>query len=431
MVPLFMLGLTAHAQNIYTAAGTGTAGYSGDGGAATGAMLNQPFGVAADAKGNLYIADRNNNRIRKIDASGTITTVAGNGTGGYGGDGAAATGAMINNITGVAVDKNGILYIADKSNNRIRKVDTFGIITTIAGTGAAAYDGDCGAATAAAINNPRGVAVDTLGNVYIADQANDRVRKIDTAGIITTFAGTGTLGYSGDGNAATAAELRNPYNIAADRKGNVYISDVDNACIRLVNSVGTISTVAGTGSIGSGGDGGPATAATFNEPIGIAVDTAGSLYIADGWNGRIRYVNAEGIINTAAGNGTSGFSGDGGWALSAELSNPYGVCVSNSGTIYIADNGNNRIRETRVPLAVVNPQPTESITVYPNPTSGPITINAAGIKLQQFTITTETGQVLRTFLSPKADLDLNLPPGIYLYKLDGKGIEATGKLEVR
>ena len=336
---------------ITTVAGNGTNGYSGDGGVATNAELNYPFGVAMDTTGNLFIADDGNERIRKVGPNGIITTVAGNGTNGYSGDGGAATNAKLNYPSGVAVDAIGNLFIADYGNNRIRKVGINGIITTVAGNGAGGYSGDGGVATNAKLNYPFDVAVDTTGNLFIADNDNERIRKVGTNGIITTVAGNGAGGYSGDGGAATNAKLNSPFGVAVDTTGNLFIADRYNQCIRKVGTNGIINTVAGNG-YGAGtyygnysGDGGAATNAELNDPSGVAVDTTGNLFIADEGNNRIRKVGTNGIIATVAGNGTSGYYGDGGAATNAELNYPIDVAVDTTGNLFIVDAFNNRIRK--------------------------------------------------------------------------------------
>ena len=316
----------------------------GDGGPATATELDRPSGVALDGAGNLYIADRRNQRIRKVDSTGTISTVAGAKIQGFSGDGGAATAAELRFPSGVALDNAGNLYIADRSNHRIRKVDSTGTISTIAGTGTEGFSGDGGAATAAEIDSPWGVVVDGAGNLYFADSDNHRIRKVDTAGTISTIAGTGTEGFSGDGGAATAAQLSAPRGVALDGAGNLYIADTDNHRIRKVDTAGTISTIAGTGTEGFSGDGGAATAAQLNSPSGVALDGAGNLYIADAHNHRIRKVDTTGTISTIAGTGTSGFSGDGGAATTAQLNQPEGVAVDGAGNLYIADTYNDRIR---------------------------------------------------------------------------------------
>ena len=304
-----------------------------------------PFGVALDAAGNLYIADYVDYRIRKVDTNGIITTVAGNGTAGYSGDGGAATKASLDYPFAVAVDAAGNLYIADSENNRIRKVATNGIITTLAGNGTGGYSGDGGAAAQASLLYPYGVAVDASGNVYIADSDNDRVRKVDTNGIITTVAGDATPGYSGDGGLATKASLEFPVGVGLDSSGNLYIADFDNSRVRKVGANGIITTFAGNGTEGFAGDGGAATNAGLYYPVGVAADASGNVFIADYYDFRIREVDPHGVITTVAGNGIATFAGDGGPATKASLSYPIGVAVDASGNVYISDEGNNRVRE--------------------------------------------------------------------------------------
>jgi uncharacterized protein YjdB/RPA family protein len=340
-----LCGFNGYGQIITTFAGNGTLGYSGDGGAATAAELYAPWGVAVDGSGNVYIADQLNNRIRKVDPSGFISTFAGNGTLGYSGDGGAATAAELRTPTGVAVDGSGNVYIADNGNSRIRKVDPTGVISTFAGNGTYGYSGDGGAATAAHLYGPFVVAFDGAGNVYIADCYNSRIRKVDPSGVISTFAGNGTLGYSGDGGAATDAQLVYPFGVAVDGSGNVYIADANNSRIRKVDPTGVISTFAGNGTYGYSGDGGAATAAELSSPVGVSVDGGGNVYIADYYNNLIRKVDLSGVISTIAGNGTLGYSGDGGAATAAELNYPTGVAVDGGGNVYIADQYNYRIRK--------------------------------------------------------------------------------------
>ncbi len=318
---------------ITTVAGNGTYGYNGDGGAAAAAQLGSPAGMALDGAGNLYIADRSNYRIRKVDSAGDITTVAGNGIRGYNGDGGAAVAAQLDSPAGVALDDAGNLYIADGDNNRIRKVDAAGVITTVAGNGTRGYNGDGGAATAAQLDFPSGVALDGSGNLYIADYWNNRIRKVDAAGMITTVAGNGTRGYNGDGGAAVAAQLNLPTVVAPDGSGNLYIADRSNNRIRKVDSAGVITTVAGNGTRGYNGDDGAAVAAQLNSPNGVAPDGAGNLYIADSGNDRIRKVDSAGVITTVAGNGTYGYNGDGGAAVAAQLSDPAGMAPDGAGNL--------------------------------------------------------------------------------------------------
>ena len=452
---------------ISTVAGTGTAGFAGDGSAAAAAQLNGPFGVAVDAAGNLYIADTNNQVVRKVSGDGTISTVAGNGMTGYSGDGGAARNAWLNGPESVAVDAAGNLYIADTFNGRIRRVAVDGTISTAAGVGSTGvYSGDGGPANLAGISLPTDVAVDRAGNLYIADFGNGRVRvvsngliataagrndgaplmegeaavnvrlegptgvtvdpggstiyfvqagigsgtglavgnykvwKVSTAGILSTFAGSGSPSYSGDGGAATAAQLSGPAGVAVAASGVVYIADTQNQRVRAVSPGGIISTLAGTGAAGFNGeialprtallnlphgmaadaagnwyvadtannrirkvqpggnlftiagngnasyfgDGGPAIQSSVNQPQGVALDAAGNVYIADTLNHAVRKVTPDGAINTLAGTGNPGYSGDGGPASKARLSLPSAVAVDANGNVYVADTGNNQVR---------------------------------------------------------------------------------------
>src|ERR1700690_465114 len=397
--------------NLTVLAGTGTPGWGGDGGPAVGAQLNSPVSVATDAAGNVYIADQANHVIRAINTGnspvtmanvtiqpGDIATVAGTGNAGYNQDGIVATLAQLNSPSGVALDSTGNLYIADQGNARIRKVDAgTGKISTVAGTGAAGYNQDGIAATLAQLNNPSGVALDSTGNVYIADQSNRIIRAVNTQGSavtvasvliepgnIATVAGNGTIGYSADGYSAVSSSLYRPSSVVADVTGNLYIADTGNSRIRVVNesttntltlagatiAPGAIATLAGTGTARYNQDGIAASGAQLNIPAGVAEDTSGNIYIADTGNSRIRVVNPSstnsitvagvvigpGDIATIAGTGTAGYNQDGIAATSAKLNGPTGVAVDTSGNIYVADTGNSRIR-------VVNRSSPNSITV--------------------------------------------------------------------
>ena len=324
-------------------AGTGTFGFSGDGGPATSARLASPLGLAVDTTGNLFIADYDNNRIRKLTPNGVITTVAGNGTSVFGGDNGAATLAGMG-PTGVAVDATGNLFIADNDNHRVRKVTPNGVITTSTGNGTAAFTGDGGLASAAQVANPRGVAVDAAGNLFIADYDNNRIRKIATDGRISTVAGNGVFAFRGDGGPATLAGL-SPTSVAVDGAGNIFIADNDNHRVRKVDLAGTITSIAGTGAPGFSGDGSSGTSAQLAFPVGIATDSAGNAFIADGENQRIRRVNAAGIIATVAGSGIGQTLGDGGPATLARLILPTAVAVDTAGNVFIADTLNHRVRK--------------------------------------------------------------------------------------
>jgi sugar lactone lactonase YvrE len=314
-----------------------------------------------DSAGNLYIADRINGRVRKV-FNGIITTVAGTGTAGFSGDNGPATSAQLYNPSGVVLDSVGNLYIADIGNNRVRKV-TNGVITTVAGTGTPGFSGDNGPATSAQLNSPSGIAVDSLGNLYIADIYNNRIRKVSN-GVITTIAGTGVQGFGGDNGPATSAQLNTPKGVAVDSAGNLFVADYDNNRIRKVAS-GVISTVAGGGSL-SGNI--LATSAVLSAMNGVAVDSAGSFYSTgtDPFSSRVFKVSS-GYIATIAGEVSRGigFSGDNGPATSATLNLPYGIAVDASGRVYVADSRNNRIRL----LTPVVPQPAVSITAVQNAAS--------------------------------------------------------------
>jgi len=342
------LGLAPVYDDIATLAGTGFSGDSGDGGPATSAHLYYPRGVAMDDDGNVYIADTDNHRIRKvIAATGVITTIAGTGFSGDSGDGGPAAAAQLNHPWDVAVDGDGNVYIADTDNHRIRKViAATGVITTIAGVGWSGFDGDGGPATAAWLDTPRGVAVDDAGNVYIADTNNHRVRRVDaTSGDISPVAGTDFAGYNGDDIAATSASLYYPWNVALDSGGNFYIADSSNHRVRqVISATGFITTVAGTGAFGFSGDGGPAVSAQLDTPYGVTVDGDGNLYIADYYNYRVRRVDgATGDITTFAGTGSTVYNGDDIPATTANLY-PYGVAVDGAGHVYIADDQSCRAR---------------------------------------------------------------------------------------
>ncbi len=356
IVLTFSAVFSAKAQIITSIAGNGTAGYTGDGGQATLAEINN-IGLTMDPSGNIYLAEYQHHCVRKIDVNGIITTFAGTGVSGFSGDGGAATAAQLMGPAGVYADNSGNIYIADQDNQRVRMVNTSGIISTIAGTGVGGYSGDGGLATAAQFWAPTGIAKDASGNIYIADFGARVVRKINTSGIISTFAGTGVSGNSGDGGPATSAEMTFPYWIAFDASDNLFISDVQANCVRKVNTSGIISTVAGTGVSGFSGDGGPATAAQLYNNGGIAINTNGDMYICDQFNNRVRKVDASGMITTIAGTGNAGFAGNNGPAVLAEVDIPTGI-VLRSGYIYFTDEGNSRIRK----ICISGPPAVSAIT---------------------------------------------------------------------
>jgi sugar lactone lactonase YvrE len=331
--------------------------------------LGQPFDIALDTAGNVYIADNWNNRIRKVDAvAGIITTVAGTGVQGFSGDGGQATAAKVDRPFCVALDIFGNIYFST-NDNRIRKVTvSSGVITTIAGDGTGwGYNGDNILATSAKLYLPWGLIIDSSGNIYFADQANQRIRKITSStGIITTVAGTGVQGFSGDGGQAIAAQLNNPQGIALDALGNIYFSDAGNMRIRKVDiTSGVITTIAGNGAQSFGGDGGSAILAEFSQPIGIDLDILGNIYIADYQNDRIRKIDIlTGIVSTVAGDSVSGYNGDSILATSAQLNQCGGVALDRQGNIYIAEAGNNRIRKVSSCAVSVHYQTTVDTTYF-------------------------------------------------------------------
>ena len=372
---------------ITTVAGNGTYAFSGDGGVATSASLFDPEGIAIDAIGNLFIADYGNCRVRRVDASSAIiTTVAGNGSCGFGGDGGPAIGAQLSRLWSVALDGSGNLFIADTSNYRVRRVDaSTQVITTIAGGGSAGL-GDGGPAVNAFLNTVFGVVVDQSGNLFIPDAADERVRRVDAkTAIITTVAGNGNPGFAGDTGPATTANLNFPMSVALDSASDLIIADAFNNRVRRVDAAtGKISTFVGGG---AGGDGSPATSATFVQPYGISIDSSGNIFIADTLNERIRRVDAStGNITTVAGTGWQGASGDGGAATSSALFDPRGVAVDSLGKIYIGNAGNSTVRE-------VGPSGTISSLVSTSlETAGGVAVDASG---DLFITNSGTHQILR------------------------------------
>jgi uncharacterized repeat protein (TIGR01451 family) len=430
---------------------------------ATAARLAIPSGVALDVSANLFIVDSANYRIRKVTPDGVINTVAGNGTHGFAGDGNQATMASLDYPNGIAVDGGGNLFIADTNNARIRKVTSGGVIGTFAGDGDYGPDGDGGPATSASLVYPGGVAVDSAGNVFIsdcdeirkvvpggtistiqsgqwyfcdtyydivagggvavdadgnlilADTFNNRVYKILPDGSSAVIAGTGAFGFAGDGGPATSARISSPWSVAIDKAGNIFVADRNNHRIRKITTAGIISTVAGSGQGGFGGDGGPAVSAALAFPSGIAVDAAGNLFIADLNNNRIRKVTPAGIISTVAGNGTSGFSGDGGLATSAQVSFPTSVAVDAVGNLFIADTGNNRIRRigfaltvptlTKVSQSSVGQGTTFTVALEGTSFSSPLVIDAgSGITVSNITVVNEISATATLTVDPSATL---------------------------
>ncbi len=368
---------------VSTIAGDGTPGYAGDNGQAKTAEMNCVPKAVLDNAGHLFIADFNNDRIRELDLStGVITTIAGNGIQGFSGDNGQATAAELCHPAGIAVDNSSHLFIADLGNNRVREVNlSSGMITTIAGNGNEGYSGDNGPATAAELNRPQDVTVDNAGHLFIADWLNSCVREVDlSTGEITTVAGNGTAAYRGDNGLATAAELAYPDGVLVDNAGHLFIADTCNYRVREVNlSTGVINTIAGNGTDGSSGDNGPATQAEVGTCSYLAMDTAGHLFISDFSNERIREVDfSTGVITAVAGSGNGGYSGDGGPALDAKFGNPECGAVDTAGNLYIADCGNSCVHvvtPSAVSITVSNPVPKATPTVTVSDAGG--TYNAS------------------------------------------------------
>lgn len=340
----------SRAPTVTTVAGSGVIAFSTDGSSPIETALARPVAIALDSNDELYVLD--GDRVRKV-GSRAVITVVGTGQAGYSGDGAAATAARLNSPRALAFDSQGNLYIADTLNNAVRRVDPHGVIATVAGTGEAGSSGDGGPATSARLSSPSGVAVGFGGALYIADSGNNRIRRVAPDGTITSYAGTGEPRYAGDGGPATSAPLNSPQGLAFDSEGNLYIADTLNDRVRKVDLEGTITTIAGSGIRTFAGDGGPARFAALNLAAGplesagqaLAVDTQGNLFIADADNQRVRRVGLNGVITTVAGNGQVGYSGDRGPATSAAFNAPLGVAADLYGHIYIADTKNGRIRE--------------------------------------------------------------------------------------
>ncbi len=355
----FASSSVAYSQTITTVAGViGSPGYVGDAGPANNARFNQPRAVATDNDGNLYVADMRNHVIRKVNSNGIVNTVAGNGTAGTAGAGGPATAAQLAQPTGMTIDNDGNIYIADYNASVIKKVTTSGIMTIFAGNGTEGFSGDGGPAAQAKLYRPTAVAVDKDGNLYISDASNKVIRKVTKSGVISTIAGIpGRAGYTGDGGQATKATLTQPAGIAVDYSGNLYIADPSNSVIRKVNPSGIITTFAGTGVAGYSGDNGPATKAQFQigSPQGLAVDPAGNVYASDYQNHAIRKINNKGIITTIAGNGSPDYAGDGGPAILAKIWYPIGIATDIAGNVFITDSYNNTIREIVSSCTVPSP----------------------------------------------------------------------------
>ncbi|HKO17279.1 MAG TPA: NHL repeat-containing protein, partial [Acidobacteriaceae bacterium] len=329
--------------------------------------LALPCAIAFDQQGNLYVADAAAHVVREVSSAGAVSIVAGTGVQGFAGDGGQATAAQLDSPMGLAVDASGSLYISDTHNQRIRKISATGVITTIAGTGAAGFSGDGGSAKAATFSRPTALALDSAANLYVADTGNHRIRKVDAVnGGITTVVGKGVQGFAGDSQSALSALLDSPYGIAVDASGNLYIADTHNGRIRRVAAAtGVVTSVAGNGELGSTGDGGAATSAALAFPRGVQVEADGSVYIADTANHRIRHISPTGTISTVAGGAAQGFSGDGGVSTAAALDSPNAVAVSPAGLVTLSDAANRRIRQIDSATGEIESLPRLSTTPSP------------------------------------------------------------------
>ncbi len=437
IVILVCLSTALQAQTITTFAGTGISGFGGDGGMATAAILSKPSGIVADAVGNIYFSDQTNHRIRKIDPAGVITTVAGTGSTAFNGDNIAATNASLHLPIGLALDAAGNILVSDVGHHRIRKIDkTSGNISTIAGTGSMGYNGDNIPATAAQIYTPNHIAADASGNIYIADAQNYRIRRVDPSGMITTIAGNGMIDYAGDNGPATNANMKYASGIAVDHDGNVYFCDPWPSVIRRISTSGIITTVVGNGTQGYSGDGLLAKDAALHGPSGIWINNSNELFISDAGNSVIRKVNlATGIINTIVGNGTEGYSGDGGPSTAAQMTNPNGVW-SEANIIYISDGNNFRIRRVSHQLAVSqHAEPRMKATIYPNPCRNTFqcTIIAALSAPVSIAILNTAGQLVKAQvveLNKPETIELNEPAGTYFIFANDQQRSFIGKVTV-
>ncbi len=343
---LSFLAINSHAQGINTWAGNGIAASTGDGMSPTAASFNNLGGVYYHtATGDFYVVEYTGCKIRKISSTGVVSTFAGTGVNGFGGDGGPATAAKFSYPIDFLADNSGNFYVIDNNNSRIRKIDAAGIITTFAGNGTFGFGGDGGPSTASVLNNPSRMTIDGAGNIYFADAGNNRIRKISASGTITTVAGNGTPAFAGDGGPATNGSFNAPLGVTLDGNGNMYIADGNNHRVRKVSTTGILSTFAGTGAVGYTGDGAAATAATMNYPNGITCDQTCNVYFTDWYGHKVRKINGLGIISTVVGTGVAGFSGDGGPALSGQLNGPNNLTFDPLGNLYIPEYYNNRVRK--------------------------------------------------------------------------------------
>ncbi len=427
-IMLLLLSAICKGQTITTVAGTSTGGSSAEGAPATNANLGFVGYITFDDTGNYYFGS-SYYKIRKISVSGEINTIAGTGFFGYNSDGIPATTAKLSLPGDIAIDKKGLIYICDINNNRIRRYNpTTGLISTFAGTGVPGFSGDGAAATSAMLSQPWSLQFDKTGNLFFADAANFRIRKIDTNGLISTIAGSGINGSDGDGGQATNAKLEGLESVRIDKHNNLYISQTTR--IRKINlTTGIITHVAGTGVNGYSGNGGPASSAALYAVVDIAIDAYGNLFFTEEYNHIIRKIDNNGIISLVAGTALPGMSGDGGNCISAQLNHPRGLAFDTCGNLYVADAGNARIRKIALnpdclPVAVpeVTGNTVTTPTIYPNPATETLTINA-GVAIAHISISNAMGQQVLE-LHPtggKKSVEANvqhLPLGMYIVRVN-------------
>ncbi len=446
-VLLLIISFSANAQIITTYAGTGIAGYSGDGGQATAARLYSPYGLALDNLGNLYIAERINNIIRKVTPAGIVSTYAGDHIAGYSGDGGPATNAKLNTPYAIVLDRNDNLYFTDNGNNVIRRIDHLtGIITTVPLYINVLLHPHPAAGLVTGIANPTGIAMDDSGYIYFSNTDWRVVLRFNAGDTAKIVAGDGHLSYSGDGGPATVAELNNPLGLACDHAGNVYIADEGNNVVRKINSAHIISKFAGNGAAGGFyGDGGPATVAGLFGPVGVTTDDYGNVYVQDIFNRRIRKVNLAGQISTVAGNGIAAYTGDGGPATAASFYNCTGFAVDGLGNYYISDLNFSVIRKVTPDVSLDIKEIASSnnrISLYPNPNNGSFkisgTVNTPNNEGLNVIVTNIVGQVVHSSeltvrngnINTTINLYSGLPAGVYMVHLGGQGISEVFKFVV-
>jgi sugar lactone lactonase YvrE len=433
-----------YAQVILTIAGNGNIGFSGEGGLATDAQVYSPSGVAADKWGNIYIADRGNNVVQKIDTNGILSRFAGNGSWGAGGDAGPAIAASLYLAysIGMAVDTAGYVYIA--CFEKVRKVSPSGNITSVAGTGITGNSGDGGPATAAEFKSITGLSFDKSGNLYIADEGNSNIRMVNTSGIITTIAGT-TFGFSGDGGPATNAQLKEPQGIAIDDAGNIYIADSYNSRVRKINMAGIISTIAG-GGVGSITFclGCAAEDLSLNGPTGMAVDNSGNIYVSAISEDAVYKITPAGKAYNIAGTGIAGYFGDGGPATDAQLNAPKMICIDQNGNIIIADKDNRRYRKVWLDGTVhTPPAPTPlplvpGLLIAPNPVTQKnitCTVQSDTNENAGLLVTDVLGRVVTTAsctTNTTNNISLPLPSGMYFISATtASGLKMSAKVVVQ